>query len=123
MEFKQKEALRYLRAKPGDKAAEILVDTVYLKLRNEVQARYILQKHAITADEAGVTLDCGVRFHSRALARHLKGCDTVLLMGATKAIVMRCRRRRKQAVCCSVRVFRRVTEIGRWRSSVSCLQC
>ena len=37
MEFKQKEALRYLRAKPGDKAAEILVDTVYLKLRNEVQ--------------------------------------------------------------------------------------
>ena len=51
MEFKQKEALRYLRAKPGDKAAEILVDTVYLKLRNEVQARYILQKHAITADE------------------------------------------------------------------------
>ena len=44
MEFKQKEALRYLRAKPGDKAAEILVDTVYLKLRNEVQARYILQK-------------------------------------------------------------------------------
>lgn len=83
MEYKQKEALRYLRAKPGDKAAEILVDTVYLKLRNEVQARYILQKHAITADEAGVTLDCGVRFHSRALARHLKGCDTVLLMGAT----------------------------------------
>ena len=79
MEFKQKEALRYLRAKPGDKAAEILVDTVYLKLRNEVQARYILQKHAITADEAGVTLDCGVRFHSRALARHLKGCNTVLL--------------------------------------------
>ena len=83
MEFKQKEALRYLRAKPGDKAAEILVDTVYLKLRNEVQARYVLQKHAITADEAGVTLDCGVRFHSRALALHLKGCDTVLLMGAT----------------------------------------
>ena len=83
MEFKQKEALRYLRAKPGDKAAEILVDTVYLKLRNEVQARYVLQKHAITADEAGVTLDCGVRFHSSALARHVKGCDTVLLMGAT----------------------------------------
>ena len=41
MEYKQKEALRYLRAKPGDKAAEILVDTVYLKLRNEVQARYV----------------------------------------------------------------------------------
>ena len=49
MEYKQKEALRYLRAKPGDKAAEILVDTVYLKLRNEVQARYVLQKHAIVA--------------------------------------------------------------------------
>ena len=92
MEFKQKEALRYLRAKPGDKAAEILVDTVYLKLRNEVQARYILQKHAITADEAGLTLDCGVRFHSRALARHLKGCDTVLLI--PKAIPNRVRWKR-----------------------------
>ena len=34
MEFKQKEALRYLRAKPGDKAAEILVDTVYLSCKS-----------------------------------------------------------------------------------------
>ena len=101
MEFKQKEALRYLRAKPGDKAAEILVDTVYLKLRNEVQARYVLQKHAITADEAGVTLDCGVRFHSRALALHLKGCDTVLLMGATLLCLQKQRRkwRKKTALC------------------------
>ena len=83
MEFKQKEALRYLRAKPGDKAAEILVDTVYLKLRNEVQARYVLRKHGVTVDAEGVTLDVGVRFTSRDLAAHLKGCDRVLLLGAT----------------------------------------
>lgn len=83
MKFNSREALRYLRAKPGDKAAEILVDTVYLKLRNEVQARYVLRKHFVKVDEAGVTLDCGVRFHSRNLAEHLKDCAQVLLLGAT----------------------------------------
>lgn len=83
MEFNQKEALRYLRAKPGDKVAEILVDTVYLKLRNEVQARYILQRQDVSVDAQGVTLGCGVRFNSRALARHLQGCKEVLLLGAT----------------------------------------
>lgn len=83
MEYNRKEALRYLRARPNDEAAGILVDTVYLKLRNEVQARSVLQKHSITVDEAGVTLDTGVRFTSRDLARHLKGCDKVLLLAAT----------------------------------------
>ncbi len=83
MEFKQKEALRYLRAAPGDKAAQILVDTVYLKLRNEVQARYVLQRQSVSVDAQGVTLGCGVRFNSRALARHLAGCEEVLLLGAT----------------------------------------
>jgi hypothetical protein len=83
MEFNQKEALQYLRAKPGDKAAEILVDTVYLKLRNEVQARYILQRQDVSVDSQGVTLGCGVRFNSQALARHLQGCKEVLLLGAT----------------------------------------
>lgn len=83
MKFNSREALRYLRAKPGDKAAEILVDTVYLKLRNEVQARYVLRKHFIRVDETGVTLDCGVRFNSRNLAEHLKNCVQVLLLGAT----------------------------------------
>ena len=83
MEYNRKEALRYLRARPNDEAAGILVDTVYLKLRNEVQARSVLQKHSITVDEAGVTLDTGVRFTSRDLARHLKGCDKALLLAAT----------------------------------------
>ena len=83
MEYNRKEALRYLRARPDDETAGILVDTVYLKLRNEVQARSVLQKHSITVDEAGVTLDTGVRFTSRDLARHLKGCDKELLLAAT----------------------------------------
>lgn len=83
MEYNRKEALRYLRARPNDEAAGILVDTVYLKLRNEVQARSVLQKHSIIVDEAGVTLDTGVRFTSRDLARHLKGCDKALLLAAT----------------------------------------
>ena len=39
MEYNQKEALRYLRARPGDQAAQVLVDTVYLKLRNAGQWR------------------------------------------------------------------------------------
>lgn len=83
MEYNRKEALRYLRAKPGDEAAGILVDTVYLKLRNEVQARSVLQKHSIIVDNEGITLDTGVRFTSRDLARHLKGCDKALLLAAT----------------------------------------
>ena len=44
MDFNRREALRYLRARPDDKEAQLLVDTVYLKLRNEVQARHVLQK-------------------------------------------------------------------------------
>lgn len=83
MEYNRKEALRYLRARPDDEAAGVLVDTVYLKLRNEVQARSVLQKHSITVDEAGITLDTGVRLTSRDLARHLKGCDKALLLAAT----------------------------------------
>ena len=83
MEFNQREALRYLRANPKDKDSQNLVDLVYLKLRNEVQARSVLQRLSVTVDDAGVTLDTGVRFTSRDLARHLKGCDSVLLLGAT----------------------------------------
>lgn len=83
MKYDRKEALRYLRAKPGDDAASVLADTAYLKLRNEVQARYILQRHGCTVDDAGVTLDCGVRFESSDLARHLKGCQYLLALGAT----------------------------------------
>ena len=83
MDFNRREALRYLRARPDDKKAQVLVDTVYLKLRNEVQARHVLQKHGVQVDAEGVTLDCGIRFTSRDLAAHLKGCQEALLLGAT----------------------------------------
>ena len=83
MDFNRREALRYLRARPDDKKAQVLVDTVYLKLRNEVQARHVLQKHGVQVDAEGVTLDCSIRFTSRDLAAHLKGCQEALLLGAT----------------------------------------
>lgn len=83
MRFVRSEALRYLGARQDDKDAGILVDMAYLKLRNEVQARYVLQKYDCTVDEDGVTLACGVRFTSRALASHLAGCSQLLLLGAT----------------------------------------
>ena len=83
MDFNRREALRYLRARPDDKKAQVLVDTVYLKLRNEVQARHVLQNHSIQVDAEGVTLDCGIRFTSRDLAAHLRGCQEALLLGAT----------------------------------------
>lgn len=83
MDFNRREALRYLRARPDDKEAQLLLDTVYLKLRNEVQARHVLQKHRIAVDATGVTLESGTRFNSRDLAAHLKGCEEALLLGAT----------------------------------------
>ena len=83
MDFNRREALRYLRARPDDKEAQHLVDTVYLKLRNEVQARHVLQKHRVAVDATGVTLESGTRFNSRDLAAHLKGCEEALLLGAT----------------------------------------
>ena len=83
MDFNRREALRYLRARPDDKEAQLLVDTVYLKLRNEVQARHVLQKHRVAVDATGVTLESGTRFNSRDLAAHLKGCEEALLLGAT----------------------------------------
>lgn len=83
MEFNRKEALRYLRARPNDKEAQALVDMVYLKLRNEVQARHVLLKSKVQVDKEGVTLVNGVRFTSRDLASHVKGCEEVLLLGAT----------------------------------------
>ena len=83
MDFNRREALRYLRARPDDKEAQLLLDTVYLKLRNEVQARHVLQKHRVAVDATGVTLESGTRFNSRDLAEHLKGCEEALLLGAT----------------------------------------
>ena len=83
MDFNRREALRYLRARPDDKEAQLLVDTVYLKLRNEVQARHVLQKHRVAVDATGVTLEGGTRFNSRDLAAHVKGCEEAWLLGAT----------------------------------------
>jgi 5-methyltetrahydrofolate--homocysteine methyltransferase len=83
MEYNRREALRYLRARQNDEAAGALVDTVYLKLRNEVQARHVLRRQSVIVHEDGVTLACGVRLHSRDLAAHLRDCDEVLLLAAT----------------------------------------
>lgn len=83
MKFRQAEALRYLGAAQNDRAAEILVNTVYLKLRNEVQARNIIRRYGCTVFEDKVVLDCGVEFFSQDLARHLEGCRQVLIMAAT----------------------------------------
>ncbi len=83
MEYNRREALRYLRARQNDEAAGVLVDTVYLKLRNEVQARHVLRRQSVIVHEDGVTLACGVRLHSRDLAAHLRDCDEVLLLAAT----------------------------------------
>ena len=83
MRYSRAEALRYLRAQANDEAAGILVDTVFLKLRNEVQARHVLQKFACEILEDGVLLDCGVKFTSKDLAKHLAGCKEVLLLAAT----------------------------------------
>lgn len=86
MNFNHKEAMRYLRANPKDEAASILIDTVYLKLRNEVQARHTVKHYKCIVDAEGVTLDCGVRFSSKNLAKHLADCDEVLLFGATLGV-------------------------------------
>ncbi len=83
MRYSRADALRYLRARQDDVAAGVLVDTVFLKLRNEVQARHVLQKHKCQVLEDGVLLDCGVKFTSRSLAKHLAGCEEVLLLAAT----------------------------------------
>ena len=83
MRYSRAEALRYLRAQADDEAAGVLVDTVFLKLRNEVQARHVLQKHSCQILGDGVLLDCGVKFTSKDLAKHLTGCQEVLLLAAT----------------------------------------
>ncbi len=83
MKYDRTEALRYLGAAPDDAAAGILVDTAYLKLRNEVQARHVLQRFACKVEEDGVTLAGGVRFLSTDLARHVQACTAVLLVAAT----------------------------------------
>ena len=83
MRYHQAEALRYMRTPATDKATANLLDLVYLKLRNEVQARSVIRRFGCTVQEDGVLLDCGVKLNSKALAKHLHGCREVLLMAAT----------------------------------------
>ena len=83
IDFRPLEAVRYLGARLGDRQALQLVETVYLKLRNEVQPRHVLYRQGCAVDAGGVTLDCGVRFTSGDLAAHLRDCRSVLLLGAT----------------------------------------
>ncbi len=83
MRYDRAEALRYMGTRKDDIDAGVLVDMVYLKLRNEVQARYILQRYSCNVDEEGVTLDCGMRFISKDIARHLRGCGALFVLAAT----------------------------------------
>lgn len=86
MRFNQSEALRYLGAGKNNHAAEVLVDTVYLKMRNEVQPRNILLKFSCQVFADKVVLGNGTELISKDLARHLKGCGEVLLLAATLGI-------------------------------------
>ena len=89
IQFDEKEALRYFGARPGDDQAKVTVDRAFLQLRNEVQPRNILQQWSCrviqgTEREKGrVILENGTEFVSSGLARHLEGCDALLLFGAT----------------------------------------
>lgn len=89
IQFDEKEALRYFGARPGDEQAKVTVDRAFLQLRNEVQPRNVIQQWSCrvvqgTDQEKGrVILENGTEFVSSGLARHLAGCDTLLLFGAT----------------------------------------
>lgn len=87
--FDEKEALRYFGARPGDEQAVVTVDRAFLQLRNEVQPRSLLQQWSCTvvqgngSEKGRVILENGTEFVSSGLAKHLEGCDRLLLFGAT----------------------------------------
>lgn len=87
--FDEKEALRYYGARPGDEQAVVTVDRAFLQLRNEVQPRSTLQQWSCTVvqgtdtEKGRVILEDGTEFVSSGLAKHLEGCDRLLLFGAT----------------------------------------
>jgi len=88
--FDKSEALRYFRARPGDKHAGALLDAAYQKLKNEVQPRYTVKKFGCAvygdADGSGfsaVQLDNGTMFRSRTLARYMGNSRELFLFGAT----------------------------------------
>ena len=82
MIYNRQEAMRYMGAAAKDAGAEQLCDVVYLKLRNEVQARSLIRRVDcnVSADAVEVA---GVKFQSKSLAKHLQGCKEVLLFAAT----------------------------------------
>ncbi len=85
IEFNAAEAVRYMGAKRDDAAALLLAEEAYFHLRNEVQPRHLLILSLMKSDEekGTVILADGTCFHSQSLARHLQGCEAVLLLAAT----------------------------------------
>lgn len=87
--FDESEALRYFGARKDDRGAAVLVDRAFIMLRNELQPRSVLQQWNCrvipgTPERKGrVELADGTVFISSGLARHLQGCDRLLLFGAT----------------------------------------
>lgn len=82
MIYNRREALRYMGAQAEDPGAENLCDLVYMKLRNEVQARHLIRKMPCSVDVEGVRVGQEY-FCSHSLARHLQGCEELLLFAAT----------------------------------------
>lgn len=82
MIYNQKEALRLMCAREDDREAANLCDLVYLKLRNDVQARHLIKRMNCDIWPDGVQVG-EIFFKSASLAEYLKGCEEVLLFAAT----------------------------------------
>lgn len=82
MIYNRQEAMRYMGAAAKDAGAEQLCDVVYLKLRNEVQARSLIRRAGCKVSTDVVEVD-GVQFQSKSLSKHLQGCKEMLLFAAT----------------------------------------
>lgn len=89
IQFDEKEALRYFRAKPGDAGAVAAVRRAYAVLKKEVIPRHVIQKWdcrvvpATDTEKGRVILSNGTEFRSTNLARYINGCDKLLLFAAT----------------------------------------
>ena len=93
MIYNRQEAMRYMGAAAKDAGAEQLCDVVYLKLRNEVQARSLIRRVDcnVSADAVEVA---GVKFQSKSLAKHLQGLryyldDTCLVAILFRQVVLK----------------------------------
>jgi hypothetical protein len=87
--FDEAEAVRYFGARPEDKEAHSLVNQVFLSVKDELQPRSIHQLWHCdivqgTAEHPGkVQISNGMAFTGTQLAKHLKGCSQLILLGAT----------------------------------------